>query len=283
VPPGYELFDGGDLGFQMGVAPGWTQAGTRAPDGVNFADPSKQGALLVHVGRAQSPDLDVAAGAVLFELTGGSGAAGGSQSTTTLSGRKARKVTGGFDAGGSVQRIQAVVMVEGGRAWVMALAGPSDRVTADRSDFDRMSASFRLLAKRPAPPAQLMLGEPAPGFAELDRIKGPVVVNFFATWCGPCRQEMPMLSQQASQAHGRFTVLAVDTQDDPTKVPAFFKELGVSLPTAVDRDGKLTESYQLPGVPSTFFLDANHVARHLVYGPLTADTLAQGLKLAGAA
>lgn len=281
LPPGYRLFDGGPLGFQIGLAPDWEQAGDRAPDGVNFTDPSRRGAMLVHFGRAQTRDLNVAAGAVMFDLTGGSGAVGGSQTSTTLAGRPAREIRGSFYAAGASQQIEAVVMMDGDVAWVLALAGPPERLAADQADFDQMRSTFRLLANRPSPPARVALGQPAPDFPELAKIKGPVVLNFFATWCAPCREEMPLLAQRAKTSQGRFTVLVVNTQDDATKVPGFMKELGITLTLGYDRDGRLTEAYLLPGVPATFFLDSKHVVRNLVYGPLTSDSLATGLKAAG--
>ncbi len=283
LPAGYRLYDGGPLGFEIGVAPSW-QAGERAADGVSFADPSGKGAMLVHFGRAQSADLEAATGAVMFDLTGGSGAAGGSETNATMAGRPARAVSGMFEAGGTTQRIEAVVTIDRSLAWVVALAGPPNRIAADQADFERMLSTFRLTGGRPSLPPQVAQGRPAPGFAELDRIKGPVVLNFFATWCADCRQEMPLLAQRARAARGSFTVLAVDTQDDATRVPSFLKDLGVTdLALAYDRDGRLTESYLLPGVPATFFLDAHHVVRQLVYGPLTSDSLAKGLKAAGIA
>jgi len=109
------------------------------------------------------------------------------------------------------------------------------------------------------------------------------VVNFFASWCAPCREEMPLLAQRAKAAGGRFTVLGMDTQDDASRVPDFLKGLGVGFPIGYDRDGRLSQAYLLPGVPGTFFLDSRHVVRDLVYGPLTAESLQHGLRAAGMA
>ena len=150
-------------------------------------------------------------------------------------------------------------------------------------DFEQMAATFRLSAVRPSAPAHVALDLEAPRFAELDRIKGAVVVNFFATWCGPCREEMPLLAQRQKRANGRFTVLAVNTRDDASAVPSFLKQVGVSFPLAYDRDGRLSDAYQLFGVPQTFFLDARHVVRDESAGPLTPESLERGLRKAGAA
>lgn len=282
LPPDFTRFDGGELGFEIGLAPGWEESG-RDPAGINFTDPTKGGAMLVHFERAAAADLDAATGMLMFELTGGGGAAGGSQSQVRLDGLPARRVRGGFEAAGVRQEIEAIVAVDHGLVWAVVLAGPAARVSADQEDFNRMAATFHLAATRPSPPARIQLGQPAPAFPELDRIKGPVVVNFFATWCAPCRQEMPMLAQRAGQAGNRFTVLVVNTQDDASKVPGFLKDLGVSFAhVGYDRDGQLTQAYQLPGVPGTFFLDAKHVVRDWVFGPLTSESLDRGLRTATA-
>src|SRR5262249_35673911 len=98
LPAGYSLYDGGQLGFRFGRAPGWQRPGDPAHDGASFADPSRRGILLVHVGQAHSSDLGTATGAVMFDLTAGDGATGGSASDTRLAGRPARWVRGGFAA-----------------------------------------------------------------------------------------------------------------------------------------------------------------------------------------
>jgi hypothetical protein len=69
-------------------------------------------------------------------------------------------------------------MVESGRAWAVVLAGTPDRVDVARGDFDRMVDTFRLAGARPSPAARAAVGLPAPALPELDRIKGPVVINF---------------------------------------------------------------------------------------------------------
>jgi cytochrome c biogenesis protein CcmG/thiol:disulfide interchange protein DsbE len=238
--------------------------------------------MLVHLEPAASADLTATAGVVMFELTGGSGASGGSESDGTLAGLPARRARGGFDAGGATQRIDALVAVESGRAWALVLAGRPEPVARDQADFDRMAATFRLTGRQAALPARAALGQPAPRFAELDRIRGPVVLNFYATWCAPCRQEMPMLAQRAAQSRGRFTVLVMETRDDPALGPGFLKELGLNFGSAgYDPDGKLSEQYQLPGVPGTFFLDSRHVVRQWVLGPLTASSLDAGIRDSG--
>jgi cytochrome c biogenesis protein CcmG/thiol:disulfide interchange protein DsbE len=280
LPAGYTLYDGASLGFRIGLAPDWQREGEPAPDGVGFTDPSRQATLLVHVERARSADLSTVTGAAVFDLTGGGGASGGGETATTLGGLPARRVTGGFMAAGAGQQLEAVVAISRGTAYVLALAGPPASLAADQLAFDQMRATFQL-SGTPTLPEQAAVGAPAPRFAELDRIRGPVVLNFFASWCAPCHEEMPLLARRARASGGRFTVLGMDTQDDASKVPAFLSGLGVTFPIGYDRDGHLSQEYLLPGVPGTFFLDATHVVRDMDYGPLTDQTLASGLKSVG--
>jgi cytochrome c biogenesis protein CcmG/thiol:disulfide interchange protein DsbE len=118
-------------------------------------------------------------------------------------------------------------------------------------------------------------------------VAGPVVINFFATWCADCRGDMPQIAKVAAQSRGRFTLLAVDCCDDQSGgVPAFLQQLGVATAfrnVTDDGDGRIARSYGLLGPPTTVFLDRNHVLRQMVAGPVTADSLEQGLKDAGAA
>lgn len=144
LPPGYQLYSGGSMGFRMGLPPGWVRDGGRTSNAVSFTDPSKTVSVLVHVDQAQSSDLDAAVSVEMFNLTGGNGTSGGSESTTTLAGRPARMVRGTFQPAEVQAAVEVVVTVAGGRAWMLALAGPPDRVRADQAAFDHMRGTFAL-------------------------------------------------------------------------------------------------------------------------------------------
>jgi thiol-disulfide isomerase/thioredoxin len=270
------------MGFEVGLAPGWTEVG-RESDGVDFAGGSGEGMLLVRVARASSTDLDTEARAAVARLVAAGGVSGTGSTSATLSGLPARRLRRTVEASGVIEAVEATVALSGGRAWAAVLTASPVRAAAGRAAYDRMVATFTLVQRRPPAEARVTAGGPAPPFSELDAIAGPVVLNFFATWCGPCQAEMPLLSRQAESAGGRFTVLAVDTRDDPAQVAAFARRLGVSCPIAYDRDGTLGQAYRLPGLPATFFLDAHHVVRGSTLGPLTASSLAAGLRMARAA
>ena len=116
-----------------------------------------------------------------------------------------------------------------------------------------------------------LTGGPAVNLSELGG--RPVVINLWATWCGPCREEMPVL-QAAHRRYGDgVNFLGVVTKDDPGRAGAFLEEVGVTYPQVVDVDGQLLAHLRTPGLPVTIVLDrAGRVAnRHI--GPLTQDAL----------
>lgn len=102
----------------------------------------------------------------------------------------------------------------------------------------------------------------------LSSLRGQVVmINFWATWCLPCREEMPAI--QSLYDRGGFAVMAVDFGESPEKVQAFLEELGVDLPVLLDSDGTVQELYHVRGYPTSFFLDSQGVVHFLHIGQLS--------------
>lgn len=98
----------------------------------------------------------------------------------------------------------------------------------------------------------------SPGTVSLSALKGkPVVVNFFASWCVPCRQEMPALQAVAAKLKDRVAFLGVDHQDDREGALKLLADTGVQYPTGYDPDGKVATSYGLFGMPTTLFVSAD--------------------------
>jgi len=109
-------------------------------------------------------------------------------------------------------------------------------------------------------------------------IVGPVVVNFFATWCGPCRKELPAFQLLAERYADRdLTFLLVDMQEDPDAVAVFLSELRVTLPAVVDSSGEVAKSYRVRGLPSTFFIGRDGVIRQAQLGELDERLLEAGI------
>ncbi|MBL8057677.1 MAG: TlpA family protein disulfide reductase, partial [Anaerolineales bacterium] len=137
-----------------------------------------------------------------------------------------------------------------------------------------------------APPPSPREGFSAPDFrlplragddVSLLDLRGQVVVlNLWASWCGPCRAEMPALERahQALQAEG-LVVLGLNTtfQDDETAALAFADELGLTFPLALDRTGDVSRRYELRAMPTTFFVDRRGVIRSVVVGGPMSEAL----------
>lgn len=283
LPSGFSRVTDHQLGFQIALAPGWKESARDPQGGVVYGGPGGA-TMVVHFEQAGAPSLDVATIPVLAELSGGDGLARVHQSSATLAGRHSLRTQGRFSAGGEERILIADTMVDAGRVWAVALVGRPDVVTAAVQTWDRMASTFQLVGAAPTPPPRATVGLPAPGFSALDRVHGPVVINFFATWCVDCRTDMPTIAAAAKEHAGRITVIGVDCcSDDASKVPAFLKELGVQreFRMVVDDDGQIARSYSLLGPPTTAVLDRNHVLRQMVAGPVTRSNLEQGLKDAG--
>jgi thiol-disulfide isomerase/thioredoxin len=126
-------------------------------------------------------------------------------------------------------------------------------------------------------------GDEAPDFA-VDLIAGgrfrlsdhlatdgrPVILNLWASWCGPCREEMPALDA-VSFANLEVFLIGVAVDDDPTAARNFAAEIGVSYALAVDEDESVGARYPSPGLPATFFIDRDGQVVRIVFGGVTED------------
>jgi len=103
-----------------------------------------------------------------------------------------------------------------------------------------------------------------------------VVLNLWATWCPPCRAEMPALEKAYREfAADGLVVLAVNatTQDDIAAVQPFAEELGLTMPILLDAQGLVSKTYQLRSLPSTFFIDRTGAIREVVIGGPMSEAL----------
>jgi thiol-disulfide isomerase/thioredoxin len=130
---------------------------------------------------------------------------------------------------------------------------------------------------RPAPALRLPLA--GGGEVRLDQYRGQVVlVNFWATWCGPCRAEMPAM-ERAYRTHGPhgFAVLAVDVQERDADVQAFLREVGATFPSALDTTGEASRAWRAVGLPTSFLIDRQGIVRDVRVGPFTDEMLEEQL------
>jgi peroxiredoxin len=97
-----------------------------------------------------------------------------------------------------------------------------------------------------------------------------VMVNFWATWCGPCRQEMPQLNRLYEKYHAAgFVLLGVNVDDDTRKAAEVAGKLGVTFPVLLDTDKAVSKLYELSTMPSTVIIDRDGKVRYVHRGYLT--------------
>ena len=112
---------------------------------------------------------------------------------------------------------------------------------------------------------------------QLSEQRGQVIlVNFWATWCPPCRYEMPVMQRVYQDYKDRgFTILAVNVtnQDSPAKVAAFTSDLELTFPILMDLDGTVTRQYQIHSFPTSFFIDKTGNVHEVVIGGPMAESL----------
>lgn len=135
------------------------------------------------------------------------------------------------------------------------------------------------------------LGQLAPGFQlldasgepiRLDDFRGrPVLLNFWATWCVPCRKETPELIDLQKDWGTDVQVVGVNYSELPEAVVKFQNEFATNYPLALDRTGEVTGSYKLTGLPESFFLDGEGVIRDHRIGqlrPAIAKCIMDGIR-----
>lgn len=133
------------------------------------------------------------------------------------------------------------------------------------------------------------IGEPAPpltvpqlggGEIALANLKGsPVWVNFMASWCPPCRDELPIMNGLAARyADTGLVVLAIDVREDETVADAFAREMNVTFPVGLDTDGTAQDDWGALALPVHFWVDAEGIVRDGALGGIGPDIMATGLE-----
>jgi cytochrome c biogenesis protein CcmG/thiol:disulfide interchange protein DsbE len=163
----------------------------------------------------------------------------------------------------------ALVLAAGAVAAGLLLAAPGEKVGAAGS-----------VPRAEGPPAPELEGEwlvPPP--VRLADLRGkPVVVNFWASWCVPCREEAPHLARFDREMNERARLVGVDFQDAKSDALAFIREFGWRFPNVRDPQGELASRYGLPGLPTTYVIDGDGRIAKALSGEQTFESLVRAVE-----
>jgi thiol-disulfide isomerase/thioredoxin len=148
-------------------------------------------------------------------------------------------------------------------------AGP----TPASSDLDQLATDLESCPQQPDVPAAdsdlpaTVFDCFGGGTLDLSRAPGvPTVVNLWASWCGPCREELPLVQQLADAAGGQVRVLGVASLDGVRQAGSFADDAGVTFPSAFDADGEVMAALGINNLPYTLFLAADGSLAYLQIG-----------------
>ena len=161
---------------------------------------------------------------------------------------------------------------------------PSELSRRDVLGLGAAGVATAALGLPTAAQAAIAPSSPAPDFT-LKTLEGPnlrlqeqrgkvVLLNFWATWCGPCREEMPQLNKLFEKYRPLgFTLLGVNIDEDPRNAANVATQLGVKFPVLLDTDKRISKLYQLSTMPSTVMIDRDGRVRYVNRGYKTGTEL----------
>ena len=151
-----------------------------------------------------------------------------------------------------------------------------DTLTQSRTAVSELPNTTKLTAGMIAPSFTLTDARTQKLVSLSDYTNQPIVLNFWATWCGPCRIEMPHLQDAHNNAHTTdLTILAINYGEDVKTVLGFADQLGLTFPLLLDQTGTVQQQYHVRGFPSTVFISRNGTVTYNQIGILSKDMLNQ--------
>lgn len=177
----------------------------------------------------------------------------------------------------------AVIAVVGGFVWWFEFRGAGDGeaigdapgIVALPPDLNPTGEAPEATPGRVAPDFELR--SPDGALVRLSSFRGtPVLVNFWASWCGPCRAEAPDLNDLEADLSDHLVVLGVNQQESLSAVEEFVGEFSLSYPIVLDRDGGVSLAYRVGrGLPVSFLVSSDGVVLRAIAGRLREDDLAE--------
>lgn len=137
--------------------------------------------------------------------------------------------------------------------------------------------------------AGVPVGKPAPDFElktvdgttyKLSDLKGkPVMLNFFATWCPPCKAEMPLLEETYTAYKDQgFVILAVNLNEADVVVSSFQQKMGLTFPIVIDKSDAVFRAYDIVPLPTSYFIDKQGVVQGVYKGEIRKPALLEMIK-----
>lgn len=140
-------------------------------------------------------------------------------------------------------------------------------------------------------PSVVEIGSLVPGFTldalngqqvKFDDLRGyPIMINFWASWCGPCTSEMPLLQDRYDQYGSRLLILAINASEPRQDVLDYVNLEGLTFSILLDPDGSIQDLYNIHAYPTSFFIDAEGVLQAQHIGSLSATQIDQYLRMIG--
>lgn len=193
-------------------------------------------------------------------------------------------VLGGCSAAGSTQTETSGTQAEAGTKEETTAASQQVETAEEGStEGGSVDAGEGDAGLEPKPGMPLEKGNKAPDFTAelvdgttltLSELQGkPVIINFWATWCGPCVKEMPAFERLKADYGDEIGIIAVNCGDDAETVKEFVEKNGYTFPIALDETYDISMLYPTNGIPYTVILDENGTVSHLSTGATDADTM----------
>ena len=120
------------------------------------------------------------------------------------------------------------------------------------------------------------------GVVKLSQFKGkPVLINFWASWCEPCKAEMPLIQRYADRHPHDLVVIGLDAEETPVIVQSFVASMGIKFIIALDQQGAVSDLYRVDGYPTSIFIDSNGRIQAEQIGSLSDDSMIRYLSSVG--